>query len=1118
MLRMHRVAPLSYSDALKILGADQSRILSVASRLAGVAAASGAIATAGGTDFFALRDEVISQGNTALRNLQDRISGLDRFDRTQRIVAAYNVVVITAFFYATQEVMSDSNVIAQLEISAEEQVSIVTRTARPVDFSTLVGCLATADLPIPTGTCPFTQVIEDLEDFYSHLADDVRQFTQGLVDSNPRFRLVSTLERLRDDVVKKSIERFVELYRSLARDVPEFHIWSEMINAQATSETIRLMGPEITTGLSGVHELLLRMSSNPEGERIRPELAHIYRSRLARSVIDPDDAPDYVTLPTLGDQYINPRCRVSQTGHDGSPATEAWWTNSLPINDVQVFLAGHLTSINVTRSPLVVLGQPGAGKSVLTQVLAARLPEADFFPIRVELRRVPADASIQSQIEAAVQHTTGRSITWPEFITSTGNALPVVLLDGFDELLQATGMNRANYLEEVRDFQQREAELRKPVAVMVTSRTVVADRARFPVGSVVLRIEPFDDDRVKQWINVWNLTNRESFMDRMLHPLNPDVALDHPDLARQPLLLLLLALYDSSANELQSAGSDLGRADLYEKLLIDFAKREIHKHDPTLPTGEEDEQVADELRRLSVVALAMFSRGRQMVTEEELDQDLPQLMGSIQTPARNDRSVARRLSVAQMLVGRFFFIHESQATRDTGRPEKSYEFLHATFGEFLVARLVVESLVSVAEDHEYVATRRVPQSVNAGFLYATLSFAALAGRAPIVEFCYTLLQRLDEGKKAMCKSTLTTLLEEYDQPHETWSHRGYQPVSIGLVGRHARFSANLILLTALVADRPLSREDLFGENSTEMQWASFAWLWRSQLSDDELAGTLNALRVKWLPQRRPGYVFTSGPQSVYWQLSRECGTSVSLYESVPMSRIHDSNLTWPDSTLLLDIRVDAVTGLGIRLRNAAFYSESALDGHGELIHILASYWTLLEGRSSFIAADNVIVPGARLLLSLRLNRIAMQGFQDRIETYRRLIEIYFNSEPALSLILRQLREDTADGLPRGAVLELLKAFPDAANSFGLREFVDVVAGVTARFGAISVEIRAILERLTISRLATSYGTPSEVLIEINRAFESAGLPPPYHTDDPDSYMLRESPDDIWELNSLDGEV
>src|SRR6185312_1617226 len=152
----------------------------------------------------------------------------------------------------------------------------------------------------------------------------------------------------------------------------------------------------------------------------------------------------------------------------------------------------------------VVLGHPGAGKSVLTKVLAARLSPEEFIPVRVVLRETPAEGEIQDQIEYAIRAATGLNINWPSLVREARPAVPVVLFDGFDELLQATGLSQSDYLARVARFQQREADQGRPLVALVTSRP----------AEIVAR---------------------------------------HQALACQPLLLLMLALYDADANALQRA-------------------------------------------------------------------------------------------------------------------------------------------------------------------------------------------------------------------------------------------------------------------------------------------------------------------------------------------------------------------------------------------------------------------------------------------------------------------------------------------------------------------------------------------------------------------------------------
>jgi hypothetical protein len=87
----------------------------------------------------------------------------------------------------------------------------------------------------------------------------------------------------------------------------------------------------------------------------------------------------------------------------------------------------------------------------------------------------------------------------------------------------------------------------------------------------------------------------------------------------------------------------------------------------------------------------MFTRGQQSITEADLNQDLPILFPE----DGHDIGPDADLTPAQRATGRFFFIHKSEARQRDDRV-RSYEFLHATFGEFLVARLAVTALRDLA--------------------------------------------------------------------------------------------------------------------------------------------------------------------------------------------------------------------------------------------------------------------------------------------------------------------------------------------------------------------------------------------------------------------------------------
>jgi hypothetical protein len=243
-----------------------------------------------------------------------------------------------------------------------------------------------------------------------------------------------------------------------------------------------------------------------------------------------------------------------------------------------------------------------------------------------------------------------------------------------------------------------------------------------PTSRPRLRLEPFDEAQVEQWIAIWNDENLSYFAHSGVQPLKPESVLAYPELATQPLLLLMLALYDADKNALQGTEGVISGGDLYERLLVQFARREVVKANRGHTDEELDRAVEGELRRLSYVAFAMFNRGAQWVTQEDLNRDLVALLG--ENAGSSQGSLRRQLNEAEIAIGRFFFIHRARAQQAAKRVE-TYEFLHATFSEYLVARMVwkvVRYLVvrETAADEFFART-----SLDDDTLHALLSFAPL---------------------------------------------------------------------------------------------------------------------------------------------------------------------------------------------------------------------------------------------------------------------------------------------------------------------------------------------------------------------------------------------------------
>lgn len=821
---------LSYADAVKMLGGGEIALVKVLDRFSAV----GLLVP--GIDLIAASKELVRAGDQLLTRLGERLRGIDRLTRTERLRAAHAVIVLTAYFDALQGVFAQLPSGYAMHLGRAEQVSMA---GGSVD----AGLRGIADalisvVPVhPASVESHEAMLELLKDFYTDLSDHVMEFVSGLASwavlgETERSRLS---ERVRESVPAMSVDRYEELYRRLAGDCPEFAIWADMAEHQATRTELR-------NGLAGLESLLESIASGRVPDQRRAALARAYRAALAKPIAPSGEVPSDLQIPTLGEGYIDHRIRVAEVGASSEPGRDSWWDDVPVREDACRLLAGYLTCPAAQEAPLILLGQPGSGKSILTRILAARLPPADFLPVRVELRQVPAEADLQDQIELAVRTATGERISWPRLVESGDGALPVVMLDGFDELLQATGVTQTDFLLRVQAFQEREADQGRPLAVIVTSRTAVTDRARIPHEALAIRLEPFNQDQVTAWLEVWRRANADPLAERGMRPLPADVALGHRELAEQPLLLLMLALYDADANALQRRSAGLGRTELYGRLLKEFARREIGKHSAGLAEADFDRAVETELLRLSVVAFAMFNRRSQWVSEGDLDADLSVLLGSREI--RQPSGLRAPLTAAQLAVGRFFFVHESHATRGE-TPVQTYEFLHATFGEFLVAQLVTQILKDMLARESAAAGSPLGRTGgDDGLLHALLSFVALTARTPIVAFLGDLLGRLDAGQRHVLTGLLLRLHSQALYPRTESAYNGYQPLVLTVTARHAAWSANLVALAVLTAGTITGSQLFPGEPDPAIPWRNQSMMWRSQLSSEEWFGLHNAIALE----------------------------------------------------------------------------------------------------------------------------------------------------------------------------------------------------------------------------------------------------------------------------------
>jgi hypothetical protein len=829
---------ISIADARRVLSGD-SRFQLLLKQLSGTSAAVGAFvpAVAQVASVIAVFEKTIPTVKELSRKVRNKSAGTGRRDRDEILTAAHATVVVAAYFEAFR---ASGEPARHFVLNYQDQVHAAgaarAETRGPLTAQ-LVNYLLSTKIPVPSPCDSYHDTIEKILSRYREMSNWLVRFLETLepwdeLSETERTRLLAALKK---DVPEKAVSLYETHVRSLASDHLEFGLWLCLRELAAGDTAHR----EISRSLKEVLDLLQQVViPGPDTDDVRSKLASAYKDVLSDPIVGGDGAAIHgdLNIPTIEEAYIDPAFRVATVfGAEQRPADEKWWENHTGVRqNLSGFLAGYLTGGDAADFPLVVLGHPGAGKSLMTKVLCARVPAAAFPPVRVELRRVNAKASVREQIEEALYEAIGERLGWDQVgrAAAEAQATPLILLDGFDELLQNTGVDQSDYLRRVREFQQTEARQKRPVAVVVTSRTTVAHQMRFPIGCPVVKLEGLDEPRINSWLTMWNRANADYFERHKLAQLDLPTVRDVRNLAEQPLLLLMLALYDADGNALRNSGDDLGQAALYEGLLQRFVRREIERDPKAAHYSEKDfnEKTSSRLELLALLAFAMFNRGAQSVRVRELRKDLSVLLGE---PTEADASPSA-LDDADLVGGGFFLIHESRALVGSENATlRTYEFLHATFGEYLIARESFEMLHSVTD----ARTTPAPYGKSTAAerrLRALLSFAPLTSRQPIRGFLLQLAD--DEDRLAELQTTALELVKRSMTRASASELDRYTPAERDAPFQYACYSLNLILISLCLHPAGIALTDLFAKTEPEAaadNWRRTCQLWRAMLTPGE---------------------------------------------------------------------------------------------------------------------------------------------------------------------------------------------------------------------------------------------------------------------------------------------
>lgn len=858
-------------------------------------------------DLLDVKDRLFNLGHKVYNFIAQKIE-LDYIDRMEQIRAAYALICYTAYFDVLQDALP-SNVRRKIKLKLDTKEELVEEAIEsnnallPLSPPPDIHC----NIYYADHLTSFSDIKEQLLATYERITKNlIKVISESSVYNEDQEKEKQELEELKaelDNLPQKAIAVYEAQYLNLADQFNDFALFAQLKHFEGIHHAIEKNGnaldllvsttKRIDVGLSNLNSIVNSIATNYsaiQAQDIVDDLKETYIATIEEPIIDDkeiksDTETMSLKFPRIVDAFIPQSYKCLSYQQKSTKLEDASVWKQLPIQrDLDKFFVEYLYSPDSIDYPLVILGQPGSGKSLLTKVLSAQLMSSSYTVIRIPLREVNADDGIDVLVEDQIKKVTNRPLSTQGYggFAKQFNEKPlIIILDGYDELLQAKGDVFSGYLEKVRTFQQDQKTLKRPVRIIVTSRITLIDKARIPVNSTVLRLMEFDSQQQQAWINIWNNINADYFASSSIKPFNlPSKEKGKKnsiiELAEQPLLLLMLALYDSEANELAKT-SDIQRTELYDNLLRRFIRRERRRYVQGFvdKTPEEQEVIIDqEMNRLGVVAIGMYNRKGVVIRSRQLEKDL-----DLFNAHRIDGSPeAHTLKESESVLGGFFFIHKSTAQDNDAHSdasESAYEFLHNTFGEFLTADFILRNTINEVKD---ILVDRIfkssglmnklsnPDSLNSGWFYC-LMFVPLYSRPVVIEMlrehASRALQRalklyrisIDitrdnfiDNLNFLVKNQLKMILNTRNSPSVM---RGdiLLDQDIPLLGYLATYSLNLVILACALSTNgfEFNENDYIQSETSVLEsrpWEKLTSLWKAWFSPADLMGLSVILKAK----------------------------------------------------------------------------------------------------------------------------------------------------------------------------------------------------------------------------------------------------------------------------------
>ncbi|MEG4441716.1 pentapeptide repeat-containing protein [Microcoleus sp. AT9_B5] len=358
--------------------------------------------------------------------------------------------------------------------------------------------------------------------------------------------------------------------------------------------------------------------------------------------------------------------------------------------DLETWAKNLLEDEKKQNRVMFVEAGPGRGKSVSCRMFADWVRQhlhPVWTPVLIRLRDIP---TLQKSFRETLKNAVNASFASDDGWLMDRNTRYLFFLDGFDELLmegrKSGGLEQ--FLKQVGQFQQdcnKNSEMGH--RVLITGRTLALQgiERQMPDNLERVEIQVMDDGIQQQWLSKWEAlcgaektSAFQQFLQDECCPENVKL-----ELSREPLLLYLLAAMHRDkilkVEDFQRTNSTQAKILIYNQTVNwVLTKQRSEKLNRDLTELE-----TEDLRRiLTEAGLCVVQSGGECAPVAMIEERL-----------KADSSVKALLEKAQIPIGdnplrnalAVFYLQQ-------GSKEGSVEFVHKSFGEFLCAERLKQSL------------------------------------------------------------------------------------------------------------------------------------------------------------------------------------------------------------------------------------------------------------------------------------------------------------------------------------------------------------------------------------------------------------------------------------------